>query len=214
MGEVAAALGVTARTVRKWREGYAAEGEAGLRDRSSRPHASPTRLGDRARRAQAKCRGLPRARAGLVCRPGCHRRAGHDRQSAAARSIRRRVRRTRGSAYVNHAFRQACEDADLKHKRTRPHTPRTNGKADPSPGLRGLRLAPAPAPGTGTCSSRSQAGLRVALAGGRIACPRLGRKPGSRGAVADIYLHETPGNTRPAAMSLSSRAFDAAPLAR
>ena len=41
---VAQALGVTPRTVRKWRDRYAAEGEAGLTDRSSRPHHSPTRL--------------------------------------------------------------------------------------------------------------------------------------------------------------------------
>lgn len=43
-GEVAAAAGVTAKTVRKWRDRFVAEGEAGLRDRSSRPHRSPTRL--------------------------------------------------------------------------------------------------------------------------------------------------------------------------
>jgi transposase len=43
--EVAASLGVTSRTVRKWRDRFAAEGEAGLRDRSSRPHHSPSLLG-------------------------------------------------------------------------------------------------------------------------------------------------------------------------
>jgi transposase InsO family protein len=41
---VAAALGTSPRTVRKWRDRFAAEGEPGLRDRSSRPHRSPTRL--------------------------------------------------------------------------------------------------------------------------------------------------------------------------
>lgn len=41
---VAAALGTSPRTVRKWRDRFAAEGEAGLRDRSSRPHVSPMRL--------------------------------------------------------------------------------------------------------------------------------------------------------------------------
>jgi transposase InsO family protein len=41
---VAAALGTSPRTVRKWRDRFAAEGELGLRDRSSRPHRSPTRL--------------------------------------------------------------------------------------------------------------------------------------------------------------------------
>ena len=40
----ATALGVSAKTVRKWRDRYAAEGAAGLADRSSKPHHSPTRL--------------------------------------------------------------------------------------------------------------------------------------------------------------------------
>lgn len=44
VAEVAAAAGVTTKTVRKWRERFAAEGEPGLRDRSSRPHLSPARL--------------------------------------------------------------------------------------------------------------------------------------------------------------------------
>jgi transposase-like protein len=43
---VAQAQGVTPRTVRKWRDRYAAEGAAGLVDRSSRPHSSPNRLTD------------------------------------------------------------------------------------------------------------------------------------------------------------------------
>ena len=38
----------TLKTVRKWRDRFAAEGAAGLDDRSSRPHRSPTRLGDAA----------------------------------------------------------------------------------------------------------------------------------------------------------------------
>jgi transposase-like protein len=41
---VAEAAGVDPKTVRKWRQRYVAEGEAGLVDRSSRPHHSPTRL--------------------------------------------------------------------------------------------------------------------------------------------------------------------------
>ena len=41
---VAVAAGVTAKTVRKWRDRHAAEGVTGLVDRSSRPHRSPTRL--------------------------------------------------------------------------------------------------------------------------------------------------------------------------
>jgi transposase len=41
---VATALGIAPKTVRKWHDRFAAEGEAGLQDRSSRPHRSPTRL--------------------------------------------------------------------------------------------------------------------------------------------------------------------------
>jgi transposase InsO family protein len=41
---VALALGTSPRTVRKWRDRFGAEGEPGLRDRSSRPHRSPARL--------------------------------------------------------------------------------------------------------------------------------------------------------------------------
>jgi transposase len=40
----AAAQGVSPKTARKWRERYAAAGEARLADRSSRPHRSPRRL--------------------------------------------------------------------------------------------------------------------------------------------------------------------------
>ena len=44
VARVAAAFGVSARTVRKWQVRYAGEGLVGLRDRSSRPHVGPTRL--------------------------------------------------------------------------------------------------------------------------------------------------------------------------
>ena len=40
---VATALGIDPKTVRKWRDRFAAEGTSGLSDRSSRPHRSPTR---------------------------------------------------------------------------------------------------------------------------------------------------------------------------
>lgn len=40
---VAEALGVSVRTVYKWRQRHREEGRAGLEDRSSRPHVSPTR---------------------------------------------------------------------------------------------------------------------------------------------------------------------------
>jgi transposase InsO family protein len=41
-----------------------------------------------------------------------------------------RVMTDNGPAYRSHAFRTAVAAAGLKHKRTRPYTPRTNGKAE------------------------------------------------------------------------------------
>lgn len=40
---IAAAMGVSRKCVKLWLDRFAAEGEAGLRDRSSRPHSTPTR---------------------------------------------------------------------------------------------------------------------------------------------------------------------------
>jgi transposase InsO family protein len=41
-----------------------------------------------------------------------------------------RVMTDNGSCYKSFAFRQACRDLGLKHIRTRPYTPKTNGKAE------------------------------------------------------------------------------------
>jgi transposase InsO family protein len=223
---VAAAAGVTAKTVVKWRDRHAKEGAAGLADRSSRPHHSPTRLAAadedeilnlRRQRlsgpAIARKLGRPVATIGMVLRRhqlgrlgaldpkpepvryqrdrpgelvhldtkklgrihGCGHRITGDRtrrargigwdflhvcvddasrlayteilpderkESAVAfleRSLAwfaslgvtvERVMTDNGSAYRSHAFREACETARVKHKRTRPYTPQTNGKAE------------------------------------------------------------------------------------
>jgi transposase InsO family protein len=47
---------VDAKTVRKWRDRYLTEGEAGLRDRSSRPHHSPNRTPRSCRREVVRLR--------------------------------------------------------------------------------------------------------------------------------------------------------------
>ena len=47
---------VDAKTVRKWRDRYLAEGDAGLRDRSSRPHRSPNRTPRQLRRKVCRIR--------------------------------------------------------------------------------------------------------------------------------------------------------------
>ena len=41
-----------------------------------------------------------------------------------------RVMTDNGSCYKAHAFRDACRDLGLKHIRTKPYTPKTNGKAE------------------------------------------------------------------------------------
>jgi len=41
-----------------------------------------------------------------------------------------RVMTDNGSCYRSQLFRQACSDLGLKHIRTRPYTPKTNGKAE------------------------------------------------------------------------------------
>jgi transposase InsO family protein len=41
-----------------------------------------------------------------------------------------RVMTDNGSCYKSHAFRKACADLGLKHIRTKPYTPKTNGKAE------------------------------------------------------------------------------------
>jgi len=41
-----------------------------------------------------------------------------------------RVMTDNGSCYLSQAFRQACQRLALKHVRTKPYTPRTNGKAE------------------------------------------------------------------------------------
>lgn len=228
VAEVAAAAGVTAKTVRKWRERFAAEGEAGLRDRSSRPHRSPQRLAAaieaeiealrRQRRsgpAIARQLGRPVSTVGVVLRrrglgrltaldpprqicrserkqPGelihldtkklgridgiGHRitgeRAGQsrkrgigweflhvaiddasrlaftalmpdERKESAVRFLNdalawfqahgvtvERVMTDNGSAFRSKLFAAAAQTHGLKHVRTRPYTPRTNGKAE------------------------------------------------------------------------------------
>ncbi len=41
-----------------------------------------------------------------------------------------RVMTDNGACYISHAFRDACAGLGLKHIRTKPYTPKTNGKAE------------------------------------------------------------------------------------
>ena len=42
----------------------------------------------------------------------------------------RQVMTDNGSAYLSEAFRQTCRQLQIRHLRTKPYTPRTNGKAE------------------------------------------------------------------------------------
>ena len=41
-----------------------------------------------------------------------------------------RVMTDNGSAYISHAHRTACQQLGIRHLRTKPYRPRTNGKAE------------------------------------------------------------------------------------
>ena len=223
---VAEAFGVSVRTVCKWVVRYRADGEAGLRDRSSRPHRSPTATpADTAERIEGlrrirrtmlgiaqevgvsvstvsrllRLRGLSKLSAldpvvpivryeratpgelihidikklGRIVRPS-HRVTGdrrdgvdgagweylhlavddHSRlaytevlnsegkQDATAFLLRALIwfaeqgitvegaMTDNGSAYRSKLWRRACRALELRHLRTRPYTPKTNGKAE------------------------------------------------------------------------------------
>ncbi len=234
--DVGAAMGVSASTVYKWRRRYRAEGLAGLRDRSSRPNASPNRTPAdieakvitlrKERRIYSRIAavaGVSRATVGrILTRHGLNRwrdlepaepvrryerdqpgemihidikklgrfnRPGHritgertkqssrrgkkggktwgagweyvhvciddhsrmgladimpdeKKQSAVAFLVAavawykrfgiavERVMTDNGACYKSHAFRDACQRLGLKHIRTKPYTPKTNGKAE------------------------------------------------------------------------------------
>jgi transposase InsO family protein len=57
---IAAAMGISRRCVRRWLDRFEAQGEAGLHDRSSRPHRSPRRVPPAVETAVLTLRGLER----------------------------------------------------------------------------------------------------------------------------------------------------------
>ena len=53
---IAKAMGISRQCVKKWIDRYAAEGEAGLHDRSSRPHTCPRRTSSSGSVPESSCR--------------------------------------------------------------------------------------------------------------------------------------------------------------
>ncbi len=225
---VANAFDVDGRTVRKWRDRFAAEGAAGLADRSSRPHCCPSRLDGAAEAEIEKLRRERLSGPAIACRLGRpvstvgkalrrlglgrlraldapmpviryerekpgelihidtkklgridgigHRITGDrtrqsnkrgtgwealhiaiddnsrlayteilpdEKKTSATAFLERalvffqhhgvsvkRVMTDNGSTYKSHLFRETLAAKGIKHKRTRPYTPRTNGKAE------------------------------------------------------------------------------------
>ncbi len=124
--------GVCPRTVRKWVKRYELEGVGGLQDRTSRPHRlfRPThkRWWTRSRRRQ-------RLTGKAIAITVGYRQPQPDFEAAwpeqAQRSgTWRSVMTDNGSCYRSKAFAKACKRLGLKHIRTRPYTPKTNGKAE------------------------------------------------------------------------------------
>ena len=74
--------------------------------------------------------GVRRGPAGAA-RPRVRRLSRAGRRWFAARGVTcQRVMSDNGSGYRSRAFRQVCARLALRHLRTRPYTPRTNGKAE------------------------------------------------------------------------------------
>jgi len=126
----AVAFRVSAKTAAKWVVRFRIAGLDGLLDRSSRPHRSP-----RQTPSSLLERVLSLRRQHL---PGYEiaRRTGLSPASVSRILRRARLSRWRdlltdnGSSYRSKQFRQACLRLQLRHRRTRPYSPQTNGKAE------------------------------------------------------------------------------------
>jgi transposase InsO family protein len=141
----AEAAGISTRTARKWQRRFAAEGTAGLLDRSSRPLRWP-----RASDASKKVRAVALRRTQRLTYAQIAERVGpvqeHGGQALpdrfagllyAARSpcdgrshALQRQGRLAGAAYRSRRFAKLLRRLKIKHIRTRPYTSRTNGKAE------------------------------------------------------------------------------------
>jgi len=98
----AASFGVSARTAAKWVGRYREQGRSGLRDRSSRPHR------------------LPRQTAAWVA----------EQVETLRRQRWTGVRIAQATGLSRATVSRILRRLRLKHRFTRPYTPRTNGKAE------------------------------------------------------------------------------------
>jgi transposase InsO family protein len=100
---------VDPKTVRKWRDRFAAEGQAGLQDRSSRPHRSPNRTPRAQRRRVIRLR--------KRCRWGADH-IGHELDMAP--STVQSILRAEGMARLDRGDRAANPEPVVRYQRDRP----------------------------------------------------------------------------------------------
>lgn len=100
----AATMGVSARTGFKWWRRFREAGTAGLTDRSSRPHRIPNRTSPERTELVLQLR---------RCR-------------LTAQEIATKLHMPRSTVF----FQQLCAQHFIRHRRTRPYRPQTNGKAE------------------------------------------------------------------------------------
>lgn len=130
---VAQRLCIRTRTVSKWVVRYKLEGIAGLQDKSSRPNnlyrpalqnVIEQIIKLRRQRLTSKhIARLTKTSTAIVSRV-------LKRVNLSRMKDLEPKKAERRYCYVSNAFRDACKSLDLKHVRTKPHTPRTNGKAE------------------------------------------------------------------------------------
>lgn len=100
---------VDAKTVRKWRDRFVAEGDAGLQDRSSRPHRSPNRTSRASRREVVRLRTMRRWGADHI---------GHELGLAA--STVQSILRAEGLGRLDTGDRAADREPPRRYQRDRP----------------------------------------------------------------------------------------------
>lgn len=121
IAHIAAEAGISRRCLAKWYARWRAHGENGLLDHSSRPATSPARtLEDTADLVEALRRQTKHGPARLAA----------DLQRLHGITPIRRCLTDNGACCRSTIWADALAATGTKHKRTRPYTPRTNGKVE------------------------------------------------------------------------------------
>jgi transposase len=128
------------KTVGKWIERFEVDGVEGLRDRSSRPHSSPSQASPAVCAAVEALRRQRHTGKQIAAEVGVS-------AATVSRILRRfglnalrffrsigvkveRVMTDNGSSFRSRRYAKALRLLKIKHLRTRPYTPKTNGKAE------------------------------------------------------------------------------------